>query len=252
MDREHPRREPLKPKVIYTHSNIAHAPDSADNPASTHLTQHRDMTPKHTPPSVETIVETPADESRAQIMSADAEKESMASRRHEHRYDSAMTLKRTSSDRQRDKPRRSHRNAPSSSISRSSNRAKTRTSGSRYIIPPSRDDSSASARQRHRRSLSHPSGDSSGSSSGEEEVIEDHRDVLAAARASLTSPSLISTLTSLTTATNNSGSSSGSNSTVTQASMSKSLVPKEAEPTLEAPISPGMAVSNPCLSSFAQ
>jgi hypothetical protein len=210
------------------------------------------MTPKYIPQPVEAIQDTPEDESRDPKMSPDAEKETMASRRQEHRYDSTMTLARTSSDRQRDKPRRSHRNAPSSSVSRSSNKAKTRSSSSRYITHASRDDSSASARQRHRRTQSHPSGDSSGSSSGEEEVIEDHRDVLAAARASLTSPSLISTLTSLTTATNNSGSSSGSNSTVTQVSMPRSLAPKEPEAAPEAPISPGMHVSNPCFPSSAE
>jgi hypothetical protein len=178
-------------------------------------------------------------------MVADAENETISSRRQEHRYDSAMTWARTSSDRQRDKPRRSHKNAPSSSVSRSSNKAKMRTSSSKYITQASRDDSSANARQRHRRTQSHRSVEYSGSSSGEEEVIEDHRDVLAAARASLTSPSLISTLTSLTTATNNSGSSSGSNSTVTQASLPRTLTPKEPEAAPEAPISPGMDVRTP-------
>ena len=77
-------------------------------------------------------------------MAADTERETMSSRRQEHRYDSAMTLTRTSSDRQRDKPRRSHRNAPNSSVSRSSNKAKTRPMSSRYITQFQRDDSSGS------------------------------------------------------------------------------------------------------------
>ena len=238
---------PLKSKVIYTHILTLRTPlTSADNPASAHLTSNRDMTPKYTSPSVPAIEETLEGESRAQTMGADTERETTSSRRQEHRYESAMTLTRTSSDRQREKMRRSHRNTPHSTASRSSNKARTRPTSSRYTTSISRDDSSGSGRQRHRRTLSHASGESSGSSSGEEDVIEDHRDVLAAARASLTSPSLISTLTSLTTATNNSGSSSGSNSTVTQASMSKSLVPKEPESAPEVPISPGMGVSYPC------
>jgi hypothetical protein len=53
----------------------------------------------------------------------------------------------------------------------------------------------------------------------------------------LTSPSVISTLT---TATNNSGSSSGSNSTITQASMSRELASKP-ETVPETAISPGMS-----------
>src|ERR1035438_5723029 len=100
------------------------------------------MIPKYIQPSVDAIRETPEDESTDQKMGADAEKETTSSRRQEHRYESAMTLARTSSDRQRDKPRRSHRSAPSSSVSRSSNKAKTRTSSSRYITSFSRDDSS--------------------------------------------------------------------------------------------------------------
>lgn len=197
------------------------------------------MIPRYIPPPVEAIANTPPDASRVHMMGADTERETIFSRRQEHRCDSATTLSRTSSERQRDKPRRSHRNAPSSHASRSSNHTKARPSSSRYTSSAPRDGTSGGSRQRRRRTLSHTGEDSSSSSSGEEEVIEDHRDVLAAARASLTSPSLISTLTSLTTATNNSGSSSGSNSTVTQASMSRSLEPNEPDATPEAPISPG-------------
>lgn len=171
----------------------------------------------------------------------------MLGRRQEYVHDPAMTLTRTSGNRQRDTPRRSHRSTPSSNVSRNSNKVKTRASSSRHMTSISRDESSGSTQPRHRRVRSHPSEESSSPSSGEEEVVEDHRTVLeaAAARGRLTSPSLISTLTSLTTATNNSGSSSGSNSTVTQAFMTRSLVPKEPEPTPETPISPGTVLSYP-------
>ncbi len=202
---------------------------------------------KYILPSVDAAVQHPEDGSKGNITGAGGEKETMLSRRQENVQDSAMSLTRTSSSRQRDMPRRSHRSTPGSNTGRNSNRGKGRPSSSRHISHVSRDESAGSTQHRHRHMRLHPSGESWGSSSGEEEVV-DHHTVLeaAAARGRLTSPSLVSTLTSLTTATSNSGSSSGSNSTVTQASMSRSLVPTDPEPTPEAPkalISPGMAIS---------
>lgn len=199
------------------------------------------MSPNYILPPAYTIVEKPEDASRDEMVGTEAERETMYSRRQEYLHDSTMTSTRTSSDRQKDKPRKSHRSATSSSVSRNSNKVKAKGSSSRHGTRASRDEHSDSARHRNRQTRSHPSEESSYSSSEEEEAMEDHRVVLAtAARGRLTSPSLVSTLTSLTTATNNSGSSSGSNSTVTQASLSKNLVPKQSDPMPEAPISPGM------------
>lgn len=122
-------------------------------------------------------------------------------------------------DRERERSRRQHRTKHSH---RSKNPNYRRTRGS------SRERSPDQGRPRHRRTSSNRSC-SSGSSSDEKERIQDHRQVLAAARAQLTSPSMISAFTTLTATTNQSSGSSGSNSTVTQSSVSKRTVGKEIE-----------------------
>lgn len=94
--------------------------------------------------------------------------------------------------------------------------------------------------RRHRRNVSQIS--SSSGSSSEEENEQDHREVLAQPKGKLTSPSILSTITSLTVSTNKSSGSSGSNSTVTQASITKqserSLGKKSKFP--EMPMSPAV------------
>lgn len=102
----------------------------------------------------------------------------------------------------------------------------------------SRDAASETLRQRHRRARSsHRDSTSPSSTSSEDEgPVLDHRVVLAAGKARLTSPSIISNLTTLTTITNTSSGSSGSNSTVTQASVSKEFVGKKPEMSQPIPV----------------
>jgi hypothetical protein len=204
----------------------------------------RDMAPRYTQPSIKAIPETEG-ESMLESKGKEAESEMAVTRRHERRYDSTITPARTSTERHREKPRRSHR-ATSSVSSRGSTVVNPRISTKRTPPAPARDDSAGDRRRGHRRTQSQPDDASSSSSSGDEAEIGDHNAVLAASRERLTSPSLISTLTSLTTATNNSGGSSGSNSTVTQASLSRDLASKRVEFASEAPLSPGMSTSYPC------
>lgn len=199
---------------------------------------------KYSTPSVEVIVENTEKESRVGIKGTEADKERILGRRQEYVQEPAVMVTRTSAGRQRDAVRRSHKGTSGSNVSKNSNKVKARASSSRHMTSISRDESSSSIGSRRPHTQSQPSGESSSSSSGEEEAVEDHQIVLeaAAARGRLTSPSVISTLTSLSTATNNSGSSSGSNSTITQTSITKSLVPTEPKPTSQAPqtpISPG-------------
>ena len=111
-------------------------------------------------------------------------------------------------------------------------RSKT-TDGQRPSAIAAKDNRSDGSRRRHKRGQLGKSGSSSGStSSDEEDSAQDHRAVLAAARARLSSPSTIS---AFTTATHNSGGSSSSNSTVTQDSITKRAGKKPEE---EAPLSP--------------
>lgn len=129
-------------------------------------------------------------------------------------------------------------------------RRKHRSDGSKYAKSKQKQEvkrgsgtsakeiSSDGPRYRHRRSPSHQS-TSSTSSSDEDEPIQDHRAILAAARARLTSPSMLSTFTTQTVATNTSSSSSGSNSTVTQSSVAKR--PSSAKkPAGDGPLSPAV------------
>lgn len=89
----------------------------------------------------------------------------------------------------------------------------------------------------HRSNDSNGNDDSSSSDEEEEEHIEDPRTALARAR--LTSPSMVSTMTTHTTATNKSSSSSGSTSTVTRSSVAskRSGLGKRVE-IEDAPMSP--------------
>jgi hypothetical protein len=131
---------------------------------------------------------------------------------------------------ERERSRRQHKGKHSH---RSKNPSSKRGSGLH------RERSLDRSRTRHRRTSSNRSGSSASSSEDEEEQIQDHREVLAAARAQLTSPSMISAFTTLTATTNQSSGSSGSNSTVTQSSVSKRSVGKPPE-FPEDPISPAV------------
>jgi hypothetical protein len=157
----------------------------------------------------------------------------------------------------KEKSRKSHRSSFSSSSKHASPKSKPKAnSAKRYAA---HDESSQSlVRQHPRHTRRDKDSDSSSSSSEddeedeqEEEETKDYRSVLAAARGRLTSPSLLSTMTSLTTATNNSGGSSGSNSTITQASMSRTETVEQevtisgtTEEAEEGPLSPGMFFSH--------
>jgi hypothetical protein len=89
---------------------------------------------------------------------------------------------------------------------------------------------------------------SSSSSEGEEEdLMEDHRTMMARVR--LTSPSMVSAVTNQTTVTTQSGSSSGSNSTVTQSSDSKRSSSGKRVEVEDAPMSP--AVPDPPANMFS-
>ena len=106
--------------------------------------------------------------------------------------------------------------------------------------PLARDSGSDGQRIRQRRTYSNRNTSSTSSSEDEQEPVQDHREVLAAARGKLTSPSMISTFTSLTTSTNKSSGSSGSNSTVTQASITKRSSLGKGPEIPEAPMSPAV------------
>jgi hypothetical protein len=157
------------------------------------------MATKYTVPSVEPIPE-------------DSENESQVSKREEDDSANEQRQRRNShvskgSDKDKDRKKRSNKKKAKPTHSRKTSEVLKRDSGS-----------DASKRLRSaptRRAIT------SNSSSEDDDPVEDHRAVLAAARARLTSPSMLSTITSQTTATNKSSSSSGSNSTITQASMSR-------------------------------
>lgn len=135
--------------------------------------------------------------------------------------------------------RRKHRSKEGGSKHQSRSQGKN-TNMKRTGGPPTRDSGSDGQRTRHRRVYANRSTSSTSSSEDEEEPVQDHREVLAAARAKLTSPSMISTFTSLTTSTNKSSGSSGSNSTVTQASITKQSSLGKRPEIPEAPMSPAV------------
>jgi hypothetical protein len=188
------------------------------------------MTTKYSVPSVESILEDSEDESKGEIKGSD---HNSSDEEHPQSHDASM---KAHSGRERE--RRAHR--ATANTGRHIAKPRSRTAGvQRPSTNAARDNGSDGTRRRHKRSLSNKSGSSSeGTSSDEEEPAEDHRTVLAAARARLNSPSTISAFTTLTTATNNSGGSSGSNSTVTQASITKRNGKRSEEP--EAPLSPAV------------
>ncbi|TVY21503.1 hypothetical protein LARI1_G002295 [Lachnellula arida] len=172
--------------------------------------------------------------------------------RHQYRssHDSMMspTKANTGKERERERARRSHKSS-SSGGSKHAPKPKPKNISVRRTAN-TRENGHDGSRPRHRKSHSSRDRDTSSTSSSSEEEeemmepIQDHRAILAA-RARLTSPSTLSTSTFLTTSTNKSGGSSGSNSTITQASITKhSSAGKKPElsegEAPEAPMSPAV------------
>ncbi|KAI6711362.1 hypothetical protein JHW43_006134 [Diplocarpon mali] len=190
------------------------------------------MTTKYTTPSVEPIPEELSEDEAMGGLNAEGTADKRRRSKAEYATDiGASTSRETDRSWRRHKPGSKH-----------AYKGTGKTVGAKKAGGSSRDGH-GEPRKRHRRRHSNRS--SSSVSSDEEEPVEDHRAVLAA-RARLTSPSLVSTFTTQTAATKKSSSSSGSNSTVTQASVPKrfNLGKKtEGEPADGAPTSP--AVSHP-------
>ncbi|KUJ10934.1 uncharacterized protein LY89DRAFT_739914 [Mollisia scopiformis] len=191
------------------------------------------MTTKYSNPTVESMLGDSDDEEREEreeVRGTEEGSNNESSHRHsKSSHESVMIV-----NSRKERRRRKHRSNEGSKYSKTKPKSDNRRNGG----TSARDNTSEGPRYRHRRSLSHRS-TSSTSSSDDDEPIPDHRAVLAAARARLTSPSMMSTFTTQTTATNTSSSSSGSNSTVTQMSVSKrSSLGKR--PAGEAPLSPAV------------
>ena len=189
------------------------------------------MTTKYIAPSVESILEGSEDESKEEIKG----NHSSSSNEGEHRQSQSAheTSMRAHSTRERERSRRVHNGRH---IAKPKSRI---TAVQKPVGMAPKDNPPDGARRRHRRPHSNKSDSSpSGSSEEEEEPAQDHRAVLAAARAQLSSPSTISAFTTLTASTKSSGS-SGSNSTVTQASITKRSAGKKPEEP-EAPLSPAV------------
>ncbi|KAK2628779.1 hypothetical protein QTJ16_001882 [Diplocarpon rosae] len=165
------------------------------------------MATKYMTPSVEAILEESSEDQAMRELKPEGSADKR--RRWKAAYDTAMKV---DTSRGRDRSRKEHKPGSKHTHKGKGKNVRKRATGS------SRDDYwEPRTYHRHRhsdRSLS------SASLSDEEEPAEDHMAVRAA-RARLSSPSMISTFTTQTTATNKSSSSSGSNSTVTQASVSK-------------------------------
>ena len=189
-----------------------------------------DMTTKYSVPSVESIFEDSEDELDGEIKASD---NNTGNEEHPRSHDASMKAHSG-----REKERRAHRAAANTGRHIAKPRSKT-TVGQRPSTIAAGANGSDGTRRRHKRSHSNKSDSSNeATSSDEEEPAQDHRAVLAAARARLSSPSTISAFTTLTTATNNSGGSSGSNSTVTQDSITERTGKKPEES--EAPLSPAV------------
>lgn len=183
------------------------------------------MSTRYSVLSIDPIDEDPEDEAGSNLRTGGADSHADSSY-HQSSSTDMMTYPRQDIGKERERPRRHHRSTAGKHSHRT--RDSTRDSTSRKASGLPRERSSDRSRTRHRRTSSHRSC-SSPSSSEDEEPIQDHLQVLAAARAQLTSPSMISAFTTLTATTNQSSGSSGSNSTVTQSSISKRSVGKRPE-----------------------
>ncbi|KAE9369953.1 hypothetical protein N431DRAFT_54317 [Stipitochalara longipes BDJ] len=188
------------------------------------------MTTRYSVPSVESILEDSEDESKENIKRNKQNSSDEEDNSPQHN----ASMKAHSGGRERE--RRAHRTAANSG--RHIAKPKSRIPGAQRLSPiATKDNGSDVTRRSHKRTPSSKSS-SEGTSSDEEETAQDHREVLAAARARLNSPSTLSAFTTSTTGTHNSGGSSGSNSTVTQASITKRAGKKPEEQ--DAPLSPAV------------
>lgn len=209
------------------------------------------MAPTYNQPSVEPIVEDSEDESfyrprGARGFGASHQDPPSTQRHHNSGKDMSDKMPPARTSVSKSKSRKSHKSSSSSNTISTKHgtraRGKSQPSGQAPSSSTFNDrESYPPPRRRHTRTLSGRAANSGGSSESDGEgPVEDHREVLAATRGRLTSPSVFSVQTSLTTATNTSSGSSGSNSTVTQASISKGSSEKRVEGD-PAPPSPGMS-----------
>ncbi|PQE20611.1 hypothetical protein CJF30_00001937 [Rutstroemia sp. NJR-2017a BBW] len=192
------------------------------------------MSTRYRAPTVESIIEDSEDDSRAEVRGPKKEFQPVGRQHHSH-HDFNMSPTKGNAgrerERERERERKMHKSTPSGSKHHAPNqRAKHNTSAKRE---------SGGLRRRHAQSDRYSS-PSSSSSEEEDDQIPDHKAVLEASRARLTSPSVISNLTCMTSTTNKSSSSSGSNSTITQASMFKRPTPSKDVTTKAPPQSPAV------------
>ncbi|TGO81370.1 hypothetical protein BPOR_1183g00010 [Botrytis porri] len=189
------------------------------------------MATRYKIPTVESIIEDSEDESRDDVR-GNIEREfqsSITRRQHRSIHESTMSSSPTKANtsRERDRSRKMHKSTSSGTRHSASKPKPKHTNAKRASGSSSKGNDMEGQRLRQRpvqrNRVPSSSSSSSSSSSDENENLPNHKSVLAASRAKLTSPSMISNLTSLTTSTNKSSSSSGSNSTVTQASITKGL-----------------------------
>ncbi|KAJ8063722.1 hypothetical protein OCU04_007585 [Sclerotinia nivalis] len=197
------------------------------------------MATRYKVPTVESIIEDSENESRDDVRGPEQGcKSGITQRQHRSIHNSTMSSSppKANTRRERDRPRRMHKSTPSGGRHSAPKAKPKNTNVKRASGSSSKGNEMEGQRLRQRpvQPNRDTSSSSSSSSSSDEENIPNHKSSLAASRAKLTSPSMISNLTSLTTTTNNSSSSSGSNSTVTQASITKrSSTGKEAEAKVE-------------------
>jgi hypothetical protein len=168
--------------------------------------------------SIDPIEEDSEDDARREGKGVDGDFHDDTSYRHSSSADMITYSSKSNMGKEKERSRRQHRGKHSH---------RSKNPNTRRARESSRERSPDRARPHHRRTSSNRGGSSPTSSEDEEEPIQDHRQVLAAARAQLTSPSMISAFTTLTAVTNQSSGSSGSNSTVTQSSVSKRSVPED-------------------------
>ncbi|KAM0124785.1 hypothetical protein ACHAO1_010909 [Botrytis cinerea] len=209
------------------------------------------MATRYKIPTVESIIEDSEDESRDNVRGPEREFQSSITRRqHRSIHDSTMSSSPTKANtsRERDRSRKMHKSTSSGNRHSASKPKPNKHANAKRASGSSSKGNAMEGQRLRQRPIQRirdasSSSSSSSSSSDENENIPNHNSVLAASRAKLTSPSMISNLTSLTTSTNKSSSSSGSNSTVTQASITKGFsVGREVESKEE---SSSLAVPSP-------
>jgi hypothetical protein len=202
------------------------------------------MSTRYRAPTVESIIEDSEDESREEVRGTKKEFQPIGRQHHHHNFNMSPTKGNTGRERERERERKMHKSTPSGSRHQAPNqRTKHNTSAKRGSGvaggPLLREQDMEGLRRRHAQSDRYSS-PSSSSSEEEDDQLQDHKTILEASRARLTSPSVISNLTCTTSTTNKSSSSSGSNSTITQASIFKRSNPGKEVATKEPPQSPAV------------